>query len=247
MKKSSKSIIAVGVMTVVAATWGLFPASGHAMTVQDLDKSWGKPAVTVKAENGAEKRFYRYDNTMDIGYRVFQIQGAEVVDMGLTGSAPKIEKAQKPGLPVADLSREYWAKNPTSIESLMGKPVSTRHLPDGAVEMFYKYAGTQDIGCRYFLVKDGKIIASGTTSTPLSDPKEVVKIEPKTHHLSKLYYQNHPMSVAAMEATWGKPVQIKKFDNGTEERLYKYAGTQDIGYRFFLIKDGMIVASGTQG
>jgi len=247
MKKTRKSIIAAGVVAVVAATWGFHPASGHAMTLPDLDKAWGKPAVAVKAENGVEKRFYRYDNTMDVGYRVFQIQGGEVIDMGLTGTVPQIDVANAMGLPVNRASREYWTNHPTRVEDFMGKPESARELADGAVEMFYKYAGAQDIGYRYFLVKDGKIIASGTTAAALSDPKEEAKNAPKTMYVSQAYYRNHPTSIESVEATWGKPVQVKTFANGTEERLYKYAGTQDIGYRFFLIKDGKVMASGTQG
>jgi hypothetical protein len=247
MKKANRTIITAGVIALIAASWGLFPASGQAMSLSDLDNTWGKPAVAVKAENGAEKRFYKYDNTMDLGYRVFQIQSGEVIDLGINGSAPKIEAARAMGLPVNSMSREYWANHPTRVEDLMGQPVSTRQLPDGAVEMFYKITGAPDIGHRYFLVKDGKIVASGTTAAALSDPKAVVKNAPKTIDRSKDYYQNHGTAVETVEVTWGKPVQVKKFDNGTEERLYKYMSTQDMGYRFFLFKDGKVVASGTQG
>jgi hypothetical protein len=247
MKKTNKSVIAAGVLAMFAAAWGLYPASGQAMTSQDLDKAWGKPAMAMKAENGAEKRFYRYDNTMDVGYRVFQIQGGEVVDMGLTGFAPRIEAANKPGLPVAGMSREYWANHPARVEAFMGRPDSTRNLADGTVEMFYKYAGTQDIGYRYFLVKDGKTVASGTTSAALSDPKTAVKEAPKSINQSSDYYRNHPTALESIEATWGKPVQVRTLANGMEERLYKFTGTQDIGYRFFLIQDGKVIASGTKG
>jgi hypothetical protein len=246
MKKTNKTIIAAGALAMFAATWGLHPASGHAMTLQDLDKTWGKPAVVVKAD-GIEKRYYKYQNTMDVGYRVFSIQGNEVIDGGLTGSAPQIAAAKPAGLPVSQMSKNFWSSHPTAVESIMGKPDSMRKLDDGSVEMFYKYAGTSDIGYRYFLVKDGQIVASGTTDKALTNPKTADAKATRTIYASTDYYQNHPTTVAAVDAAWGKPVAIKTLSNGLEERLYKYSTTLDVGYRFFLIKDGKVVASGTEG
>ncbi len=248
MKKTKKSTIAAVAAVLCMASWGLYPVSGHAMTLQDLEKTWGKPAAVVSAENGSEKRFYKYDNTMaDLGYRVFQMKGGEIVDLGLTGTAPKIDVALAPGLPVNVISKNFWTGHPTKVEEFMGKPDSVRHLENGTVEMFYKYAGTQSVGYRYFVVKDGQIIASGTTSAALSDPKVVDKAETRTINLSKNYFKNNPTTVEAVEVTWGKPAQIKTLSNGMEERLYKYKGTQNYGYRFFLIQDRKVIASGITG
>jgi len=238
MNKKSKSIVAAGLLTVVATSWGLFPSTGNAMSLQDLEKTWGKPAVAVHAENGVEKRYYKFQNTMDAGYRVFNVQGNEVVDAGITGSAP--------GLPANAVSKDYWANHPKTVEAL-GKPTSTRTLPDGSVEMFYKYEGAADIGNRYYIVKDGKIIASGTTGRALTDPQKGEMKATRAITASAAYYQNNPMTVQAVDATWGKPVRVKTLDNGMEERLYKFSSTQDIGYRFFLIKNGKVVTSGTEG
>ncbi len=245
MNKKSKSIIAAGVLTVVTTAWGLFPSTGNAMSLQDLDKTWGKPAVVVNTGNG-EKRYYRYQNTMDFGYRVFNIQGNEVVDAGISGTAPSIAKPEAPGLPASAMSKDYWANHPTPAESL-GTPTSTRHLPDGSTELFYKYQGAADIGNRYYIVKDGKIVASGTTSRALADPQKETVVAPRAVSASANYYQNNQMTLQTIEATWGKPVEVKTLDNGTEKRFYRYANTQTMGYRYFVIKDGKVIESGTEG
>jgi len=246
MNKKSKSIIAAGVLTVVATAWGLFPSTGNAMSLQDLDKTWGKPAVVVNAGNGVEKRYYKFQNTMDTGYRVFNVQGNEVVDAGMTGTAPSVAKPAAPGLKASNMSKDYWASHPTTADSL-GKPTSIRHLPDGSVEMFYKYDGAGFIGSRYYVVKDGKVVASGTTDSALADPKKATNVAPRPVSASAGYYQNHQTTVQAIEATWGKPVTVKTLDNGTEKRFYRYSNTQTMGYRYFVIKDGKVIESGTEG
>jgi hypothetical protein len=245
MNKTSKSIIAAGVLTVVTAAWGLFPSMGNAASLQDVEKTWGKPAAVISTGSG-EKRYYKYQNTMDMGYRVFNVQGSEVVDAGTTGYIPKVNAPQKPGLPANAMSKDYWANHPTTAEAL-GTPTSIRHLPDGSVEMFYKYQGAADIGNRYYIVKDGKVVASGTTSRPMADPQKETVVAPRAVSASANYYQNNQMTLQTIEATWGKPVEVKTLDNGTEKRFYKYSNTQTMGYRYFVIKDGKVIESGTEG
>ncbi len=247
MKKSGRMIIVAFIAVALAAAWGLYPASVYAMSVQDLDNTWGKPVMTVKTDSGLEKRYYKLGNTMsDMGYRVFSIKGDAVTDEGLSGSLPVITTPVIPGLPVMAVSRDYWANHPTQADSL-GKPNSTRHLPDGSMELFFKYEGASDIGNRYYLVKDGRVVASGTTARALTDPQAVEQKATRTIEASESYYKNNPMTLEQVEATWGQPVLVRKLSNGVEERLYRFQNTLSLGFRFFLIKDGKVIASGTEG
>ena len=104
------------------------------------------------------------------------------------------------------------------------------------VEYFY----TDTIPYRLYLTKDGKIIASGS-SAPISNEKIIPKNQQPVTSLIPSFYS----TVEDVENTWGKPAQIETLDNGIQKRLYKYAGTMDVGYRFFLVKDGKVIGDGT--
>ena len=47
-----------------------------------------------------------------------------------------------------------------------------------------------------------------------------------------------------MEKVWGEPVDIAVLDGGVERRTYMIQSPYtDLKYRYFLIKDGIVVAS----
>lgn len=63
--------------------------------------------------------------------------------------------------------------------------------------------------------------------------------------LSKAYYKKHPMSLDQVENRWGTPVDVKTLEGGIEKRVYRIQNPYtDLKFRYFLIKDNMILASG---
>ena len=63
---------------------------------------------------------------------------------------------------------------------------------------------------------------------------------------SKAFYDKHPMSVDQVKKQWGKPTAVVE-SKGDVEKLYfklKDAYLVDTAYRFFVVKDGMVLYSG---
>ena len=63
---------------------------------------------------------------------------------------------------------------------------------------------------------------------------------------SKAYYEKHPMSEEQVRKTWGKPVSTESMAGGAKKLYFKLEQNwlTDSGYRFFVVKDGMVVYSG---
>jgi len=224
-----------------AAVLGLYPVSGHAATLQDIENTWGKPAAVQPLDSGAEKRFYKYENTMpDLGFRYFTWKDGKLIDQGLASSLPVMENAGRTGLPVGAFDSALYA----TVESLnhtWGQPIAIQKLNDGSEERYYTFQNTMpDLGFRYFVLKDGKITASGLAG---SIGAEATKKEMKGVRIVGFVKKAGTKSVEEIEHAWGKPVAVKKLNNGMEERYYMQGGLPDIGCRMFLFKDGRVVGS----
>ena len=128
-------------------------------------------------------------------------------------------------------------------EAVWGNPVGIQQLESGAEKRFYKYNNAIIAGFRYFVYKDGRVIADGIDSAaPVA-----AKVEKKglpIRQLSRSYYQSHPWTVQEVDQIWGKPEAVRTLENGSEERFYKYMNTADLGMRYFLVKDGRVIANG---
>jgi len=237
MKK--KVAVVVTCMSLLLSVSTLAAAAGDSL--QDKEATWGKPCAIQKLDNGIEKRFYKYQNTMDIGFRYFVYQNGVVIGDGLTGILPEVKNAEKKGLPVSELSKGFYQNFPIGIEGIertWGRPVAVRTLGDGMEERYYKYQNTMDIGYRHFLVKNGNVIAGGVSGMPVLETKTELKGVPVL-----FAGEAGTATVADIERAWGKPVSVKTLSNGMAERYYKFENTMDMGHRMFLFKDGKAVGS----
>jgi hypothetical protein len=63
---------------------------------------------------------------------------------------------------------------------------------------------------------------------------------------SKAFYEKNPMSVQEVKKQWGTPTAVVQSGGGAEKLYYKLkdAFIVDTAYRFFVIKDGMVLYSG---
>jgi hypothetical protein len=64
-----------------------------------------------------------------------------------------------------------------------------------------------DLKYRYFLIKDGMVLASGITDTGPADSPETHQetVEFVASDLSKAFYDRHQTTTAHLDHTWGKP------------------------------------------
>jgi len=221
-------------------TVGMAFAAGG--TLQESEAVWGKPVVVQKLDNGLEKRFYKTDNTMKIGFRYFVYREGRVIEDGITNVVPEVKKAEKRGLPISQLTRRYYQNHPITAEEVdqtWGRPVAVRTLEDGSEERYYKTDNTMKIGLRYFLVTNGKVVDSGISNvTGVPEPKKELMGVPMYS-----IRETGTETVAEVERVWGKPIGTKKLANGMEERYYKIDNTMKIGDRMFLFKEGKAVGT----
>lgn len=240
-KRSTKKQ-ALTCATLMLLTFGAWTAFAAGETLRESEAVWGKPVAIQKLDNGLERRFYKTDNTMKIGFRYFVYRDGRVIDGGITDIVPEVRKAEKKGLPIDALSQWYYRKHPTTSEEVdqtWGKPVAVRMLEDGSEERYYKTDNTMKIGLRYFLVKNGTVITSGTSDvTGAPEPKRELEGIPMYS-----VQETGTETVAEVESVWGKPIGTKKLANGLEERYYKIDNTMKIGDRMFLFKDGKAVGT----
>ena len=148
------------------------------------------------------------------------------------------------------LSRSFYTHHPRSaqeMEKVWGEPVDIAVLDGGVERRTYTIQSPYtDLKYRYFLIKDGMVMASGITDTG----KVML---PDTHRdttgfvasdLSKAFYAKHTTTVAHLDSTWGQPLAVRDTDDGTQFRIYEVqAPYTDFKFRKFIVKDGIVVAS----
>ncbi len=239
MKKSGWTRKAMAVATGVSLIVTLGVGTVLAATLQETEAVWGSPVAVQKLDNGVEKRYYKNNNTMDLGFRVFSYQNGAVIAEGFDRYAPVAEKAAKAGLPDGVMDGSYQSASVQDIDQTWGKPAAVRTLENGTEERYYKVQNTMEGNYRVFQVKGGKVVASGIAALP-SIPEK--KAEMKGIPVGFLADANGA-TVADVEKVWGKALSVKKLASGAEERYYKNDNTMSIGSRMFLFKDGKAVAT----
>lgn len=148
------------------------------------------------------------------------------------------------------VSRSFYTHHPRSaqeMEKVWGEPVDIAVLDGGVERRTYAIQSPYtDLKYRYFLIKDGMVLASGITDTGKA-------ISPETHRetigfvasdLSKAFYSKHKTTVAHLDSTWGQPLVVRDTNDGTQFRVYEIqAPYSDFRFRKFIVKDGIVVAS----
>lgn len=140
---------------------------------------------------------------------------------------------------------------PNALDEVWGKPVAVTQTINGAEKRFYNMPDTfkaMGVNYRFFVVKNGAVISDGTTGsldrgTELR--KALAALPLQKLALSKAYYDKYPTTVAQIDQVWGKPADVKKLDNGMEERFYKTGiDDQKTQFRVFICNGDRVVASG---
>lgn len=129
------------------------------------------------------------------------------------------------------------------IEAVWGAPAGIQKLSNGTESRYYKYDNTLKFGFRTFVFRDGRVVDGGIACDAPEAAKKA-KTGLPVSDLSQSFYQNNPTTVQALEQTWGKPVAVRALADGSEERYYKYDNTINVGFRYFQVMDGKVVASG---
>jgi hypothetical protein len=230
--------------------------SQNPRSIQDVESVWGQPVDITRLDGGIEKRTYMIQSTdFDLRYRYFLIQDGMVLASGITDtgrSVPPEIHQESVGFVASDLSKAFYTLHQTTIADLdriWGTPLRVQDADDGMQYRVYRVNDAySDFRFRKFVVKDGFVVASRISPEPgfraESGPGAVKGVE--INEISHRYYQHHPMSLEAVETTWGEPVTIRKTKNGLEKRTYKLKMPSDaaFAFRFFIIDKGMVVSSG---
>jgi hypothetical protein len=239
-KKVTVMVTCASLMLLTVGVWTAFAAGA---TLQETEAVWGKPVSIQQLDNGAEKRFYKYQNTMGVAISYYVYRDGRVIEEGLAVTVPETKKVEKAGLPFGALSKNYYQNHqvtPQEVEAVWGKALAVRTLEDGSQEKYYKYQNTADFGYLCFQEKNDKVVASAITRV-ITVPEK--KAELKGVPVSFLKGSGTE-TVADVEKTWGQPVKVKKLANGTEERYYKYGNTMmGDSKAMYLFKDGKAIAS----
>lgn len=113
------------------------------------------------------------------------------------------------------LSRAFYRHHPRSVEdleSVWGQPVAVTAINDDIEKRTYlSQSPVVDLKYRYFLIKDGMVLASGITDTEKTMQPESHQetVEFVASDLSKAYYARHRTTVDHLDRTWGKPCSSK--------------------------------------
>ncbi len=97
-KKAMLMVTSVTLATLLMLTFGTWPAYAGGFlatgkTVAENEAVWGKPSVIQQFNDGTEKRFYKINNTMDIGFRTFVYKESKAIDDGgIQRYAPEPQK-----------------------------------------------------------------------------------------------------------------------------------------------------------
>jgi hypothetical protein len=148
------------------------------------------------------------------------------------------------------LSRSFYTHHPRnlqSVEQAWGQPVNVVPLDNGIEKRTYSVQTPYtDLKYRYFLFKNGRVLASGITDTgpAASHEKAIETVAFAPSDLSKAFYKHHPTTVVHLNRTWGAPICVEDAEDGNQYRVYAidtpYA---DFSYRKFVVKDNRVVAS----
>ncbi len=150
-------------------------------------------------------------------------------------------------------SRAFYTKNPTVAQNILktwGEPINVQPLGSGMEKRYYKIKDPYPaaLGYRYFVVKGDKVVYSGITDVDgspksLTSEKDIIF---NVGDLSKSFYSRNPDIASNVLASWGTPVNVIHLEDGVEQRVYKIENPypSEFGYRYFRVKNGIVLASG---
>jgi hypothetical protein len=137
---------------------------------------------------------------------------------------------------VAGATSCFAGTAPASLKA-WGTPTVITQLGKGAQQLFYKVDSS--VGYRYFIVKDGEVVADGMGKPPVENrPITRTGIHSAA---SEAYYAIHQTTVDDIVARWGQPCQAIKLANGAEE-LFFHTGQTELGDMVFMVRDGKVIA-----
>ncbi len=149
------------------------------MSAQQVEKNWGQAVQVKELGDGLEARVYEISNPYpaSLKYRYFLIQSGMVLASGVTdiiGTQEKADTCGVSGPPVSRLSKLYYQRHHLTVEEVdkvWGKPIAVQPIDNGMENRVYEISNPYpaNMKYRYFLSKNGKVVASGISETPVCD------------------------------------------------------------------------------
>jgi len=138
---------------------------------------------------------------------------------------------------------------PNALDQVWGKPVAVTKTATGAEKRYYDMPNSLKavgVNYRYFVLQNEAVIADGMAGDldkNMEVKRAVSAIPDSMLGLSKAYYEKNPTSIAELDKVWGTPVDVRKLDNGMEERYYP-SPMKAGQYQNFICQDGRVIAGG---
>jgi hypothetical protein len=110
-------------------------------------------------------------------YRYFLFENKKVIASGITdviGTQQQADTCPVTGPPVSHLSKLYYQRQDLMVSELdrvWGKPLAVQKIANGMENRIYEIRNPypENMKYRYFLSKDGKVVGSGISQTPVCD------------------------------------------------------------------------------
>lgn len=252
------SVSLIGILVLVSCSTPVSKTyyRNHPRTARDVTEAWGEPVSVVMLPNGIEKRIYTIqDPYTDLKYRYFLVEDGKIVASGLTdGVESNLSSGSDNSVAFVpnDISKVFYDHFRTTVADLdrtWGDPLLVKQTSGGIQYRIYEIQDPYtDFKYRKFIVKNGVVQASRISMSKGFDKDDQGKPlrGMEVVELSRDYYVQHPMSQEAVDRIWGPPVAVEAMPAGRQKRIYRVRMPIDIAfsYRFFIIDDGMVVASG---
>lgn len=144
------------------------------MSVEELDRIWGRPISVEATQGGAERRVYELsDPYTDFRYRYFLIDDGRVVASRIStrkGFRDESDQRRQQSIQVNEISQAFYERYPMTlaeVEKTWGQPAFVLSEGGGLEKRIYKIANPYPAGFefRYFILRGERVVSSGITDT----------------------------------------------------------------------------------
>jgi len=137
---------------------------------------------------------------------------------------------------------EGFAQTRDEVLKVWGNPIARISSDSGTEILYFRIDTTTDLGDRYFVIKDGRVVDGGIWKyMPRNRPVDMRSLP--FFRWSVDYYRRYPTSANDIIAKWGLPVKVVALPRGMTQVFFRV--DKSVGTVCYLVKDGRVIAYGT--
>ncbi len=174
MRKTTLYIatLATGLMLIMGTTaqaqsWLARYYEKNPTSLASIKAAYGEPLNVIALEDGVQKMIFG-PKDVEMGYTYFLIKDNQrVIDKGMCDSLEKQpKKIVFPDPEPEGILARYYSRHPMTVAQLKarwGEPIRVHEYDNGVTKMVFG-PETAELGCTYFLIKDGMVADRNTTA-----------------------------------------------------------------------------------